>query len=430
MKKTPQLPEYGWHTPKAASPSFPDSMEPVPAMTEPTLPPLPDEPLPLHPISCPAGPFSVRTKRILFNDRILTLYDLLRHTEEDLFDLKGFGKKCLREVESYLAGKELELREHHVFTFAPDRLPPTIERKMDLAGYPLVSDLRRILLTDILIPGPPLFLSDSEATYLTNYLVEISKVPRPQNIDEFLLLLQRSTRARDALQYPTAPGLKHLIDRQNINLRLLEAILPAISDKRLHPRALLTWKTVATFASQMNPAPGSITDVIEASNRDNSFSPHLVTPSNLEDIVTSLEAGSLGADLARLITLTQLDSRQLTILTSRYRVGARFSLPRLAARYRVSRTRIHNIQRETASKLLHYYQAEPLPILRSALAFGYNHLPTLSVSGRIPQVAEAQASNLHDLLSDTTQIISELPTTRRMLMFYSALLHAQHINRG
>lgn len=301
---------------------------------------------------------------------------------------------------------------------------------MDLAGYPLVSDLRRIPLTEILNPGPPLFLNDSEATYLTNYLGRISKVPRPQNIDEFLLLLQRSTRARDALQYPTAPGLKHLIDRQNINLRLVEAILPTLAEKRLHPKALFMWKTVAAFASQMTPAPGSITEILEASNRDNSFSPHLVTPSNLEDIVTSLEAGSLGADLARLLNLTQLDTRQLTILAARYRVGTRFSLPRIAARYRVSRTRIHRIQRATASKLLHYYQAEPLQILRSALAFGYDRLPTLSESGRSPQVTEAQASNLHDLLSDTTQIITDLPTTRRLLMFYSALLHAQHIHRG
>lgn len=106
MKQTPQLPEYGWHTPKAASPSFQASLEPVPAITEPALPPVPDEPLPLHPISCPAGPFSVRTKRILFNDRISTLYDLLRLTEEELLDLKNFGKKCLLEVESYLARRD------------------------------------------------------------------------------------------------------------------------------------------------------------------------------------------------------------------------------------------------------------------------------------------------------------------------------------
>lgn len=56
------------------------------------------------------GYFTVRTCNVLKNGGILTIMDLLRKSEDELWRMRYMGKKTLAEIKSFLAEKGLKLK--------------------------------------------------------------------------------------------------------------------------------------------------------------------------------------------------------------------------------------------------------------------------------------------------------------------------------
>ena len=66
--------------------------------------------------------FSVRTYNCLKKANILTIVELTQHTENDLMQIRNFGKKSLLEVRDRLEKLKLELKGGNVMSISPDEM--------------------------------------------------------------------------------------------------------------------------------------------------------------------------------------------------------------------------------------------------------------------------------------------------------------------
>jgi len=66
--------------------------------------------------------FSVRTYNCLKKANILTIGELTQHTENDLMQIRNFGKKSLLEVRERLGKLDLELKGGNVIAIGPEEM--------------------------------------------------------------------------------------------------------------------------------------------------------------------------------------------------------------------------------------------------------------------------------------------------------------------
>ncbi len=364
------------------------------------------------------GRLSLRTRNCLSKVGILTLDDLRGWPREGLLALPGFGKKCLREVESFLADQahppsgstpEGSPNRHQPLTSGFRQAPPATERgavypapKMLLhesPAYPKLSTRTRNCLAtagvrsvgDLSVQGAEKLLSlrDFGAQCLREVesfleahgtapeegeggLEEIGATPRPESLEELLVLLATLPAARARLEgwaaSSTGLALRAAADLQSkVEAQLSQGILD--------DQVPMGWHELQALSRELHPPAYTLSDLL-LQLQYLLCAGAVVKLDALQRFEQALDTTTVDEEIAYL--LTRLDNRALRILRGRS-LPDRQTLAELGKELGVSRERVRQLEGDAAAQLKRSYATLPLPRIRTAMMLVRRTCTTFSV---------------------------------------------------
>ncbi len=308
------------------------------------------------------GILSVRTRRLLASAGISSLADLQRADRESLLALKGFGVKCLAEVEKFVEANGLPVTE-----FAPpaasagqfakealrfEALSEQAQTSLRKIGVSAAEDLMNRGLLEVL-----------EATgydqRTTDEIGLMCGLPAPQDENELLALLYASNIARDALARAARPTSDSDIDDKAMVLQ--DKVSEQIRRGTLHEHAAMDWVVLQTLNQRFRPPAHTLPDLLQRLQ----YYPDRKVLDAINQLDAAIEIASLEEELDLLFG--QLDEREVEVVRQRLAVGHRRTLEEVGAYFGVTRERIRQIEKQAAASVRKIYYWE-MPLLRMRTA--------------------------------------------------------------
>lgn len=250
--------------------------------------------------------FSKRTQNCLALAGVQSVNDLRVQSAEELLSIRGFGVKCLKEVEDFL-------KAH--------RVPP------GEAG----NDFEDLLAS-----------------------------PRPERFEDFLSLLARSAYARQCLEKWSAPSIDSALD---VVARCQDRIEQQVTQGILDDHAVMEWTTLLSFSKKLRPPALNVPDLLSRLQ-------YFVSAGDvsglgaLNQLDEALEVHTVDEELEQLVE--RLGGRARYVFEKRFRLKPK-TLAELAEELEVSRERVRQLEGEAKLKLQQGYAELPLLRTRTAM---------------------------------------------------------------
>lgn len=306
---------------------------------------------------------SIRIRNRLTSQGIRTFGELLATPAETLLAIYGFGEKCLREVEDFIAevtGDSGQSLARSLQNFGTKKKRPRL-------GFGALDDLTRACLEEIGVMDEgdlhkrtlgeilEALMYDSDSV---DELWECCGIPEPLGEEELLGLLSASETARKRLDTSLYDGQKAYLD---LLTGCAELVRGQVVEGFLHPQALMNFMPLQSINGRLSPPARDLSELLSVAERG-AIEIHGPVLKNVEE---SLRTESIGGEVEEL--LGTLSEREVHVLRGRFAPLER-TLRAVAAEIGVTGESVRQVQRNVAMRLARAYGRElPLPRLRSAM---------------------------------------------------------------